>query len=126
MPHRFIYMVPGIVATFLAAIAVRWPRPGGYFLGAVGLAFALFWGQASSNRMGWEMAIPYLVVALLCIMEGWRLEKIERGQLKPWKIFPSSRTHFFFRHPRLTITLAMPLLGFIAMAIYHSIALATV
>lgn len=119
-PHRFVYLVPGFVVTLLAAVPVRWPRPGGFFLGTVGLALVLFWRQFFSNQLGLEIAIPFVVAALLFIMEGWRLEKIERGQLQPFILFNSSRKHCIFRHPRLALTLGLPLLTFVGVVLTWS------
>ncbi len=117
VPHRFVYLVPGFVVTLLVAIPVRWPKAGGWFLGTVGLALVVFWRHFFSNQLGLEIAIPFVVAALLFIMEGWRLNKIERGILQPISLPFCSDSRLFCRYPRLSITLGLPLLSFVAVAL---------
>ncbi len=124
VPHRFVYLVPGFVITLLAAIPVRWPRPGGFFLGTVGLALVLFWRQFFSNQVGLEIAVPFVVAALLFIMEGWRLEKIKRGEYTPFILFRCPRNHFLCRRPRLTVTLGVPLLTFVGVVLTWGVLIA--
>ncbi len=52
VPHRLVYLVPGFSLVLLAALPVRWPRAGGWFLGSAGIALAVFWGQFSNNNIG--------------------------------------------------------------------------
>lgn len=119
LPHHFVYLVPGFVVTLLAAVPVRWPKAGGWFLGTVGVSLVLFWGQVSSDQMGLEIAIPFVVSALMFIMEGWRLEKVERGIQKPFVLSGCPHRYLICRQPRLAVTLGLPLLTFVGMALFR-------
>ena len=110
MPHRLVYMVPGFLAVLLAAVPVRWPRLGGWFLGTVGVTVVIFGRQFFSTRTGLEVGGTFVVAALVFIMEGWRLKKIEREKLKPFSLSRCSR---------LAFTLGLPLLAFLVMGILN-------
>lgn len=120
MPHRLVYLVPGFVLVLLAAVPVRWPRAGGWFLGSIGIALALFWGQFFNNNVGFEIAIPFVLAAVLFIFENRRLEKITHGDLKGYQMPDWVPTHFLFRHPRLSITLGLPLVTFFGVCLVWS------
>ncbi len=123
VPHRFVYLVPGLVAVLLVAVPVKWPRVGGWFLGATGLALVVFWRQFFSNSLGFEVAVPFVMAGILFIMEGRRLDKIERGQLEPSPLFVFPGNNFFFRNPRLAFTLGLPLLTFLGVVLTWSVML---
>ncbi len=123
VPHRFVYLVPGFVFTLLAAVPVRWPRAGGWLIGTVGLALFISLNQLFSNPFGLKIAIPFMVAALLFIMEGWRLKKIELEMIEPFRLFGCPQNHFLLKHPKLSITLCLPLLTFIGVALTWSITL---
>lgn len=121
MPHPFLYMVPALALTLLAAVPVRWPRTGGWFLGTMSLTIVVFGKQFSNNQLGLQIAIPFVVATLLFIAEGWRLERIERGLQQPFTLFGCPRNNIACRYPRLTITLGLPLLTFVGMVVARSL-----
>ncbi len=120
VPHRLVYLVPGFVMVFLAAIPVGWPRAGGWFLGSVGIGLAVFWGRFFDNNLGLEIAAPIVLGAVFFIFEGRRLEKVDRGGLDGYQTPPWVPSHFLFRRPRLTITLGLPLLTLLGVVLTWS------
>ncbi len=123
VPHRFLYLIPGFVLVLLAAVPVRWPKAGGWFIGSVGISLAIFWQQFFSNNIGIEIAIPFVLGAGLFLFENWRLEKVKRGELKAVATPGWVPSHFLFRRPRLTVSLGLPLITFLGVVVFWSFSL---
>ena len=55
---RLAYLVPAAVTIALAAIAVTWPRFGGWLLIAAGIAFTAWWWGNAAHAGASPCALP--------------------------------------------------------------------
>jgi len=98
------FLLPPMLAIVLAVIPVRWPRAGGWFLGAMGLSF-LF------TALPWRLGASLVLTAVLFILEGRRqsLDRSESNAASGYLVFLSAQQ-------RMLVTLFLPILVFAGLA----------
>lgn len=119
---RPVYLLPGAICFAMSAVALRWPRAGGWLLIAVGAVFTTWWWSLQFRRGTPTLAglLSLVPVSALLVLTGilfltessYRRRRVREGWTPP--------AAWWRRNLRYLLWLGIPLIVFLVTAVVNA------